>query len=360
VANSVIIIGKLIRRFGVSLLSCKKQNNLENNTSEPKPTNGPPFYKRSAFFYLLVACIALLVTGIAAMFHKNYPGVKLKDFAAELINNDIPPGGSRAFLTIASEETIILNEVADGKLGEEEGVIFRKTGNGQLAYQVNDAEEQSDGIHIITTPKGGTYQITLPDGSKVWLNAASTLKFPLNFSSTKERKIELSGEAYLEVVKDAKHPFKVRTDHQLLQVLGTDFNICNYIDDRIAKTTVLEGSLRLRAFGDNVSSPDEVLLKAGEQATLSRGVVSVIKADTAAAMAWKNGLFIFHNEPLDNIMKRVSRWYDVDVVYQDVDPRKTFDVRVSRFEHVSKVLNLLELSGRVHFKMEPGKIIVMK
>src|SRR5690606_1448893 len=126
-------------------------------------------------------------------------------------------------------------------------IIFHKTGNGELMYEISaNAVEDHNDFHTISTPKGGTYQVTLPDGSKVWLNAASTLKFPLNLASEKERKIELNGEAYLEVVKDAKRPFKVITDQQLLQVLGTHFNISNYTDDQTVKTTLLEGSLRMK------------------------------------------------------------------------------------------------------------------
>lgn len=334
---------------------------MENNTSQSDPSNQPPFYKRKAFIYLSIACIALIVTGIAAMFHRNYPGVKLKDLAAELINNDVPPGGNRAVLTLANGQTIILNEAADGKLGEEAGLIFRKTGHGQLTYEIkgNAVENQDDDFHTITTPKGGTYQIILPDGSKVWLNAASTIRFPLNLTYNKERKVEINGEAYLEVVKDAVHPFKVTTNQQLLKVLGTHFNICNYTDDEIVKTTLLEGSLRMKAFGENASSPG-IILKMGEQGIVDHGVVRMVKADTTEALAWKNGLFICNNEPLGNIMKRVSRWYDVEVVYQDIDPSKIFDVKASRLEHISKVLGMLELTGNVHFKMEPGKIIAMK
>lgn len=335
---------------------------MENSTSQSDSSNQPPFYKRKAFIYLSIACIALITTGIAAMFHKNYPGVKLKDLAAELINNDVPPGGNRAVLTTASGKKIVLNEAADGELGEESGLIFRKTGNGELMYETS-AEvtgNLNEDFHTITTPKGGTYQITLPDGSRVWLNAGSTLTFPLNLVHNKERRIEISGEAYLEVTKGAMHPFRVSTNHQLIKVLGTHFNINNYTDDHVVKTTLLEGSLKMRPFGKEATSSEDVVLKVGQQGIIERGSINVVRIDTAEVLAWKNGLFICNNEPLESIMKRVSRWYDIDVVYQDIDTSKLFDVKVSRFEHVSKVLSLLEKAGGVHFKMEPGKIIAMK
>lgn len=335
---------------------------MENNTSQPEPFNEPPFYKRKAFIYLSVACIALIATGIAAMFHKNYPGVNLKNLAAELINHDIPPGGSRAILTLPSGKVIVLNEAADGELGREAGLIFRKTGNGELLYERDHMYTglQYDAFHIISTPKGGTYQITLPDGSKVWLNAASTFKFSANFSTMKVREVELSGEAYLEVVKDLKHPFRVITDKQLVKVLGTHFNVNNYADDQIAKTTIFRGSVNVSALNKVAPSETDIILKTSQQAIVDHGRVTTIKADTAEVRAWKNGLFVFDNESLESIMKKISRWYDVEVIYQNIDMNSIFSGSVSRFEHVSTVLKQLELSGGVHFKIEEGKIIAMK
>lgn len=335
---------------------------MENNTIQQDPFNEPPFYKRRAFIYLTVACIALITTGIAAMFHKNYPGVNLKNLAAELINHDVPPGGNRAVLTLASGKIIVLNEAADGKLGEEGGLIFRKTGDGRLRCEsnVSYAGSQHSSFHTISTPKGGTYEITLPDGSIVWLNAASTLKFPTDLHMMKERRIELSGEAYFKVVKNEKHPFKVVTDQQSVQVLGTDFNVNNYTDETTAKTTLFEGTIRIRTARSTGTSPAEITLKTGQQAIVDHGSMRAVRADTSEVRAWKNGFFIFDNEPLESIMKKISRWYDVEVIYQHVDTHKIFAGKVSRYEHVSTVLKLLETSGGIRFKIEEGKIIAMK
>lgn len=335
---------------------------MENNTSPSESIHEPPFYKRKAFIYLAIACIALIATGIAALFHKNYPGVNLKNLAAELINHDLPPGGSRAVLTLADGSTIVLNEAADGKLGEEAGLIFRKTGNGQLLYEIGTYDEGGpyQGYHTISTPRGGTYQITLPDGSKVWLNAESTLKFPVNLVDLKERVVELNGEAYLDVIKDEKHPFKLITDRQLIKILGTKLNVNNYDNDTLAKTTLVTGSIHLNALGKNKAAEKEVALKGNQQAIVSLQDINVLKADTTEVLAWKNGWFVFNNEPLESIMKKVSRWYDVEVGYQDINKHKTFTGKVSRFEHVSKVLKLLESAGGIHFVMEQGKITAAK
>lgn len=332
---------------------------MENNTSPSESVQEPPFYKRKAFIYLAIACIALIATGIAAMFHKNYPGVNLKNLAAELINHDLPPGGDRAVLTLADGKTIVLNEAADGKLGEEAGLVFRKTGNGQLLYEVNDEEAGPyQGFHTITTPRGGTYQITLPDGSKVWLNAESTLKFPVNLADLKEREVELSGEAYLEVTKDAKHPFKVISPRQWIKILGTKLNVSSYRNDSLGKTTLVNGSIHVSTL--NKVPGTGVTLKANQQAVVSHGNISVLKVDTTAVLAWKNGWFVFDHEPLESIMKKVSRWYDVDVSYQGIDKHQLFTGKVSRAEHVSAVLKQLESAGGIHFIMEQGKIIAAK
>nr|WP_121269248.1 FecR family protein [Pedobacter schmidteae] len=326
-----------------------------------------PFYKRKSFIYLTAACLALMITGIAAMFHKNYPGVKFKDFATDLINHDIPPGGSRAVLTLANGKTITLNEAADGELVKEAGIVVRKTGHGQLVYEVagDNGDNGTLNYNTISTPKGGTYQIILPDGTKVWLNAASELRFPTSFVSVKERRIELSGEAYFEVAKiniktkapgtvGARMPFIVSTDKQEVEVLGTHFNVNSYADDVRAKTTLLEGAVRVKA--GNVTK----VLRPGQQSIAGKGEIEVINADLDEAMAWKNGVFVFNDEPLESIMKKVARWYDVEVVYQDIDKHKRFGGSVSRFDHVSKVLRQLELTGGVHFKIEEGRITAMK
>ncbi|WP_316816153.1 FecR family protein [Pedobacter nyackensis] len=319
-----------------------------------------PFYKRKAFVYLSAACIALVVTGIAAMLHNNYPNVKFKDLAAELVSHDIPPGGNKAVLTLADGKTITLNEAADGELVKVEGMVIRKTGQGQLVYEVvgNDASAAAGSYNTISTPKGGTYQIILPDGTKVWLNAASKLKFPTSFVSLNERKVELSGEAYFEVTKDASQPFRVLTVKQEVQVLGTHFNISSYAEESAVKTTLFEGSVKVK----NLQGVKEghIILKPGQQSIINEGVIKVTKADVDEVLAWKNGVFVFNDEPLESIMKKVSRWYDVEVIYEGVDKNKLFGGSVSRFDNVSKVLRQLELTGGVHFKIEEGRIIAMK
>lgn len=330
------------------------------NTDNTNPVISVPFYKRRAFVYLTAACIALIVTGIAAIFHKNYPDVKFPDLGLEFAVQDIPPGGHKAILTLADGRTITLNEAADGELAKESGIVVRKAGNGQLVYEVTGQTDQAAALtyNTISTPKGGTYQVILPDGTIVWLNAASSLRFPTSFVSLKERKIELSGEAYFEVAKDVRHPFRVLTSKQEVQVLGTHFNISSYLDDKIEKTTLFEGSVKVSNL--QKSGDASVILVPGQQSNIIEAETTITKADLDDVLAWKNGVFVFNDEPLESIMKKVSRWYDVEVVYDGIDKNKLFGGSVSRFDNVSKVLRQLELTGGVHFKVEEGRIIVMK
>lgn len=328
---------------------------------EAHPAKIRPFYQRKDFLYLAAACLALIVAGVASIFYKNSPTLNFSDLSSINAEKDIPPGGNKAILTLADGKTIVLNEVADGELAKAGGMLIRKTGNGQLIYEVTAGQSTAAGYtyNTISTPKGGTYQVILPDGTKVWLNAASSLKFPTSFTAMKERKIELSGEAYFEVTKDVKHPFIVHTDKQEIEVLGTHFNISSYADESFLKTTLFEGSVKVSNLEKTGSLP--VVLKPGQQSILAKGEIKVGQVDIDEVLAWKNGLFVFNDEPLEHIMKKVSRWYDVEVVYEPgLDKNKRFGGSVSRFDKVSKVLRQLELTGGVHFKVEEGRITAMK
>ncbi|WP_316751495.1 FecR family protein [Pedobacter gandavensis] len=320
-----------------------------------------PFHKRKAFFYLAVACMTLIMSGTIALFYSKDSNSEFQNLSSlTYAGKDISAGGDKAKLTLGNGKVIVLNEASDGELLKVGGMLIRKTGNGQLVYEV--AADQVLGTaytyNIISTPKGGTYHVILPDGTKVWLNAASSLKFPTSFTYQKERNIELTGEAYFEVSKDAKHPFRVHTPKQEVEVLGTHFNISSYVDELAVKTTLFEGSVKVSNLHKEGS---HIILKPGEQSVVSKGEITVAKADLEEALAWKNGLFVFNDEPLEGIMKKVSRWYDVEVVYEPgLDKNKRFGGSVSRFDKVSKVLRQLELTGGVHFKIEEGRIIAMK
>lgn len=277
--------------------------------------------------------------------------------------NDILPGGNKAILTLANGDQVILDEAGIGTLTEQKGVRVVKTKEGQILYDSSPLPEKSNtppSYNIVTTPRGGQYQVVLPDGSKVWLNAASSLRYPTAFQGN-ERKVVLQGEGYFEVAPDETKPFLVRSGSQVIHVLGTSFNLMAYEDEGEVRTTLLEGSLKISWKGENR------VLKPGEQARIvdDDPGIAVRAVNTDASVAWKKGQFVFEGEKLQRIMRKISRWYDVEVVYQGEITDNDFIGTVSRFENVSEILKLLELTGTVRFQIEGSgsnerRIIVMR
>jgi len=320
------------------------------NEAEPHPK----VYQLSR--YVSVAAVLLLLSAVAILWFNKSP--EAPSFVPPVVHSGkVAPGGNKAYLTLADGKTISLTDANNGQLAEQAGISIQKTGDGQLVYRMAKRNEEAVGkINTVTTPKGGQYQIVLPDGSKVWLNAASTLSFPTSFASMKNRFVELKGEAYFEVAKDRTKPFIVKSNEQKVEVLGTHFNINAYVDEENTKTTLLEGSVRVSGsgiFGDNA------LLKPNQQSVLTGNTIKVLPVDPESAIDWKNGYFSFNKEDLPTIMRKISRWYDVEIVYQGNYTGNDFTGVVSRNKDVSEVLNLLELTGLVHFKTEGRRIVVM-
>ncbi|MGY0036944.1 FecR family protein [Pedobacter sp. NJ-S-72] len=209
------------------------------------------------------------------------------------------------------------------------------------------------------TPKGGQYQLVLPDGTKVWLNAASSLRYPVAFQGN-ERKVELTGEAYFEVAKDKTRPFEVYSNNQVVQVLGTHFNINAYSNEPFVSTTLLEGSVKVT----NSLTNAQKIIRPGQQSLISKdgqAGIEVKNMDLDEAVAWKNGYFMFNEEELESILKKVSRWYNVDVQYEQEELKhQLFSGTLSKYSNVSQVLKKLEMLQSIHFKIEGRKIIVTK
>ena len=272
--------------------------------------------------------------------------------------HDIFPGGNKATLTLADHTTINLDDAKNGVLGQQGNTELIKQKDGQLTYRTAEARSSAAiAYNLLTTPRGGQYQLTLPDGSKVWLNAASTLKYPTSFTG-KDRIVELQGEAYFEIARNPAMPFKVAVSPQKGQtpaevvVLGTHFNIKAYGDEPLIHATLLEGSVRVQKGGANV------LLQPGQQADWnSTSDPKTSAADVEEAVAWKNGLFKFNEATIQDVMRQLSRWYDVEVVYTNGIPGDLFRGEIYRNVNVSKVLKVLEASG-VHFTVEGNKILV--
>lgn len=307
----------------------------------------------------IVAAAALfLVLSIGAFFVFR-PALKQERISYQ--HNDIGIGGNRAVLTLSNGRQISLTDAVNGTIVEESGIKVTKTRDGQLLYVLNGKQSAAEQIsyNTITTPKGGQYQIILPDGTKVWLNAASSLVYPTAFSAV-QRKVVLKGEAYFEVAKQLpkKVPFIVQTDRAKVEVLGTHFNVNAYDNEPFTKTTLLEGKVA-------VSYPETnhaLILSPNQQAWNDKktDLIRVITVDPEYDIAWKKGWFMFNDESIESIMRKISRWYDVEVVYEGkITAHQVFGGTVNRFENVSKVLEMLELTNAVHFKIEGRKITVM-
>jgi transmembrane sensor len=312
--------------------------------------------------YLAIAAVVAFISTVAVLMFNQYGGSMVNEY--NTLNSEvIVPGGNKAYLTLADGRTISLTDANNGELAEQAGISIRKTRDGQIIYEVEKDKDAVPKMNIVSTPKGGQYQVVLPDGTKVWLNAASTIHFPSVFVGQKSRLVELKGEAYFEVAKDKARPFIVKSNGQEVEVLGTHFNINAYSDEGSTKTTLLEGLVKVKGaekdLKDDGKVLKDVLLKPNQQSIFEGNKFTVINVDTETAVDWKNGYFSFNKESLPAIMRKISRWYDVEIIYQDNYTGYDFTGFVSRKKEVSEVLNLLELTGLVHFKIEGRRITVM-
>jgi ferric-dicitrate binding protein FerR (iron transport regulator) len=297
--------------------------------------------------------IGLLALGFFQRFHRiRKKAIAHQQIPAPGFKNDVMPGGDKATLTLADGTTIMLDNVNDGTVAHQGNAKVVKLG-AKLLYNTSGSQSKEIAYNTISTPRGGQYQIELPDGTRVWLNAASSLRFPVAFTG-KERRVEIDGEAYFEVAKNKNMPFIAKTRGGEIQVLGTHFNVMAYREEDAVRTTLLEGSVKFSS-GNNVA-----VLKPGEQAKLSNeGQLKIDEVDVEPVIAWKNGLFVFNNEDVSTVMRQLSRWYDVDVVYQAKQPKQLFVGEVPRNSKLSDVLKMLEVAGDIRFEIEGKKLIVI-
>jgi transmembrane sensor len=324
-------------------------------------------FKRFKLWSRIAAAAAvLLIVGLSIFF---YTQRHLEGSAAtrDLLANDIKPGGNKAYLVLSNGKRVSLTDAVNGELAQEAGVEITKTADGQVIYTArgsvganSDGIKYSNALNTIETPRGGQYQIRLPDGSKVWLNAASKLIYPVSFIGRGQRVVELSGEAYFEIFKNKLQPFVVKSKNQEVTVLGTHFNINSYADEPDTKTTLLEGSVRVSsAIGGR---HPEFILKPGQQSTIDRNRNFDIQVQEVqnleAAVAWKNGTFMFTSEPIQVVMRKVARWYDVDVEYKTTPDTRKYTGAIARTENISQILALFERMGTVKFEIVGKKIIV--
>lgn len=300
-----------------------------------------------------LAAAALL--GIIALGWMLYDGgKKVPSSPIAAVAEDKAPGGNRAVLRLANGREISLDDAAAGNLATQAGARITKSAGDEVIYE-SAAPGKAAGevaFNVISTPRGGQFQVRLPDGTRVWLNAASSLRFPTRFDGS-AREVELTGEGYFEVAKDAAHPFIVRSSGQHIQVLGTHFNVNAYGDGGLVRTTLMEGSVRVN--GPRESS----MLAPGEQSQLNirSGSMRKVKADVEQAVAWKNGNFLFNDTYLPDIMLQLSRWYDVEVGGENF-PRIRYNGGIPRSMQLSEVLKMLEETGNVKFQLVNNTITI--
>lgn len=298
-----------------------------------------------------VAAAIIVVIGASLVW--RYTRVPRQD-AVPVPTTTIIPGGNHAILTLADGRRVALDSQAIGRLGESDGLSITKLDSGTLAYAA-EGEKSSSGevYHVLTTPRGGQFQVVLPDGTRAWLNSASSIKYPLSFNGP-ERRVEITGEVYFDVAKNGSKPFLAATGGMQVQVLGTEFDLMAYPDEGAIRTTLIKGSIRVAA-GEVLR-----LIKPGQQAVLEHNQddIGIVYPDLQDVLAWKEGKFRFHKASISLIMRQLARWYDVDIIYEGAPPAFEFNGVLPRKQNVTEILDVLTETRSVHFSISGRKIIV--
>lgn len=346
-------------------LSSPEKQEQENKLFEDiqarirQPPEEPPVF-RLRKYTRVAAAVLLLIAGGAALRYMNKKKSPVVT-SPVVVKSDIAPGGNKAVLTLGNGSVVVLDSVSSGFLTEQGGATVTKTGDGSLVYQRAAGRTSESAYNTLSTPKGGQYRLQLPDGTKVWLNSASSIHYPVAFTGDR-RQVDITGEAYFEVAQvlspggRKKMPFIVHTDrHTEVEVLGTHFNIMAYADEADVRTTLVEGRVKV------TNLHNQVLLEPGQQAVLETPLssIKVKKTDTDKETAWISGFFQFDHTDLPTLMRQLQRWYDVEPVYPAKDNGRRFGGRISRSLPLLEMLHLLE-SNDIHFTIEGKKLIVLQ
>lgn len=304
-----------------------------------------PAYIRVAAAIIIIALSAVVIYFIVSPHKRNNPVMAAVQ--------DIAPGGNKATLVLSDGKQVVLNDIGVGNITEDGGAIIKKSADGQLAYYSTDNTQNQKAINTVKTPMGGQYQVVLPDGSKVRLNAASSITYPAAFNSD-ERRVTLTGEAYFEIThltkNNKKIPFIVETGRQKIEVLGTRFNVNAYDDEKGITTTLVEGKVKV------TTENETVILTPNQELNLRDEGITTHKVDVETVIDWTNGDFNFADEDMKSVMRKIARWYNVEVVYDSNIPDVNLSAQISRDRNLSDVLRMLELSGDAQFRIENGAI----
>jgi len=322
------------------------------------PGHQVPVYRLNVWPRIAAAAAIILILAAGLIYYSPKNDSRSKIVYA----NDIAPGKLGATLTLANGKRIRLADAANGELANEAGIVVTKNTHGQLTYEQKGNATENNQINTLSTAKGECYVLTLPDKSKVWLNAASSLTYTASLVDGGKRRVKLLGEAYFEISKDKLHPFVVESSGQEVEVLGTHFNVNSYDDEPASRTTLLEGSVKVSAFGTVKGQRPKAVnfLKPNQQASVANHSINIIETDAESAIAWKEGYFLFNDAGIETIMLELSRWYNIEVVYQGKMTKDGFNGKISRFRNISEVLRMLENTELVHFKVEGRRVIVLR
>jgi transmembrane sensor len=309
--------------------------------------------KRPVFKYAAIAASLVLCLSVAGYFLFKTPDQNSVTPSGQLAGK-VMPGGNKALLKLSNGQVVDLSDANQGQLSTGGRELIDKTANGQITYKPIPASQEDLGYNTLTTPRGGKFTIQLPDGSLAMLDAGSSITYPAQFGA-RERMVTISGQVYFEVMHRSAQPFIVKAGNQVIKDIGTHFNVSAYADEKIVRTTLEEGAVSV------TKNRKTIFLKPG-QAAVSGSVgdnLTTEVADLEETLAWKNGYFRFNNEPIESIMPKISRWYNVDIKYTGKLPADGFNGTISRSKSIEKVLDMLQRTGIIHFKVEGRDVTVL-
>lgn len=338
----------------IEVIKHRMLEKLREKMDQPGPAPVISMQSKKNFRWIAAASVLVIFSTSFFFLWNPKKTISTEDSIVNIsVKQDVAPGGKKAMITLGDGSQILLDSSQNGTISQQGNIKVIKLSNGEIVYKPQDENNNSEvSINTLTTPIGGQYQLTLTDGTKVWMNSASSISYPTAFIGS-ERKVKITGEVYFEVAKNAKQPFLVKiNDHTEISVLGTHFNVNAYDDKGAAMVTLLEGSVRIK------NNNEVQMLKPGQQAETNEAIKIINSVNIDLVMAWKNGYFSFDNTRLQMVMKQLTRWYDVDVVYEGNVPDMKFWGSINMNSTLSQVLKILEESG-VYFKIENKKIIVL-
>lgn len=324
---------------------------LRESTQAIQPVHRVHFLRRG----LLKYAAAILVFGSVAgwIWHASKSPGKNNDTATVQTSTDIQPGSNKAMLILADGSSIVLDSAGNGNIASQGNTRIEKTAGGAIRYH-SDGKATANMTNTMRTPRGGQFRLTLPDGTEVWLNAASSITYPVAFNGG-DRKVTITGEAFLQVAKDPAKPFTVNVDNRsTIRVLGTAFNINAYSDEPEMTTTLIQGAVQVQ------SQQNKVILKPGQQSSISHTSQQLLvsnNADVERAIAWKNGRFDFNGLELPAIMRQLERWYDINVEFTGPASKETYRGRLTRDLTLTQVLDILNKMD-VKCRLEGRKLIL--